>query len=261
MSGPDFLDVPRRTAKPRAAGLTEVLDRGMPPACCADLLDTSGPHIDLWKFGWGVSYLDPHVTAKVEMLARRQVLACPGGTLLEIAWAQGRAGAFLDWAGGCGFPCVEVSAGTVAMGPDEKRALISAAARRFTVLAEAGAKDPAARQTAEQWAQEVRRDLDAGASWVLAEGRASGAAGVYDQSGMVRGEIVDAVAGAGGVESVIFEAPRERQQAWFVRRFGPNVNLANVAPEDALGLETLRLSLRADTYVARRADAVRAHGA
>ena len=61
-------------------------------------------------------------------------------------------------------------------------------------------------------------------------------------------DVVAALVSAAGPDSLVFEAPREDQQAWFVRRFGPDVNLANVHPADALGLETLRLSLRADTY-------------
>ena len=50
-----------------------------------------------------------------------------------------------------------------------------------------------------------------------------------------------------GPGRVVFEAPRKDQQAWFIRRFGPSVSLGNIAPEDVLGLETLRLGLRADT--------------
>jgi len=60
--------------------------------------------------------------------------------------------------------------------------------------------------------------------------------------------------------SIVFEAPRDSQQAWFVRRFGPDVNLANVHPADALGLETLRLSLRADTYRAWSPGPAPVHG-
>jgi phosphosulfolactate synthase len=56
------------------------------------------------------------------------------------------------------------------------------------------------------------------------------------------------MAAAAGPDCLVFEAPREDQQAWFVRHFGPDVNLANIRPADALSLETLRLSLRADTY-------------
>jgi hypothetical protein len=45
----------------------------------------------------------------------------------------------------------------------------------------------------------------------------------------------------------VFEAPSKDQQAWFIQQFGPGVNLANIAPAEVLGLETLRLGLRADT--------------
>jgi phosphosulfolactate synthase len=248
MPRPDFLDLPSRAAKPRRTGITHVLDRGIPLAQSADLLAMSGSYVDVWKLGWGISYLDPNLQAKLELLARHRVLASPGGTLLEIAWAQGRAADFLDWARGCGFPCVEVSAGTVPMGNEAKQDLIAEAARHFIVLAEVGPKDPGIHLTPQQWAQALSRDLEAGATWVLAEGRASGTVGIYHSSGAVREDIVAALVSVAGPDSLVFEAPREDQQAWFVRRFGPDVNLANVHPADALGLETLRLSLRADTF-------------
>jgi phosphosulfolactate synthase len=248
MPGPDFLDLPARATKPRGIGITHVLDRGIPLAQAADLLAMSESYIDVWKLGWGLSYLDPTLPGKLELLARHGVLASPGGTLLEIAWVQGRAAEFLGWARDCGFPCVEVSAGTVPMDQAAKRELIAEAARHFIVLAEVGPKDPAVQLTPAQWAQGLSDDLEAGATWVLAEGRASGTAGIYDPSGAVREDLVAALVSVAGPDFLVFEAPREQQQAWFVRRFGPDVNLANVPPADALGLETLRLSLRADTY-------------
>jgi len=248
MLGSGFLDLPARAVKPRVRGITHVLDRGIPLAHSADLLTMSAGYVDVWKFGWAISYLDANLEAKLELLARHRVLASPGGTLLEIAWAQDRAARFFDWARRCGFPCVEVSAGTVPMGEAAKRDLIAAAARHFIVLAEVGAKDPEVRMMPEQWAEAAARDLDAGATWVLAEGRASGTVGIYDASGAVREDVIAALVSVAGPGSIVFEAPRDEQQAWFVRRFGPDVNLANVQPADALGLETLRLALRADTY-------------
>jgi phosphosulfolactate synthase len=248
MPGPDFLDLPARTSKPRGTGITHVLDRGIPLAQSADLLAMSEPYVDVWKLGWGISYLDPNLAAKLKLLAAHGVLASPGGTLLEIAWAQGRAMEFLDWARGSGFPCVEVSDGTVSMDYVAKQELIAEAARHFIVLAEVGPKDPGVHMTPAQWAQALSRDLEAGATWVLAEGRASGTAGIYDTSGTVREDVIAALVSVSDPDFLVFEAPRESQQAWFVRRFGPDVNLANVHPADVLGLETLRLSLRADTY-------------
>ena len=248
MPGPGFLDLPVRSAKPRRTGITHVLDRGIPLAQVGDLLEQNSCYVDVWKFGWGIAYLDPQLAAKLDLLARHRVLASPGGTLLEIAWTQDRAPEFLDWAADAGFPCVEVSAGTVPMEDASKRDLIAAAAERFIVLAEVGSKHAAVRLTPEQWAQAAAGDLEAGATWILAEGRASGTVGIYESSGAIRQDVAEALAAAVGPDCVVFEAPREDQQAWFVRRFGPDVNLANVAPDGALGLETFRLSLRADTY-------------
>lgn len=248
MPGPEFLDLPARTAKPRGNGITHVLDRGIPLRQAGDLLQMNGSYVDVWKLGWGISYLDPNLEAKLALLGGHRVLASPGGTLLEIAWAQGKAPEFLGWARSCGFPCLEVSAGTVTMDHAAKRDLIAEAARHFIVLAEVGPKDPGIRLTPGQWAEAVSRDLEAGATWVLAEGRASGTVGIYERSGAVREDVVDALVSVTGTGCLVFEAPREDQQSWFVQRFGPDVNLANVPPEDVLGLETLRLSLRADTY-------------
>ena len=118
------------------------------------------------------------------------------------------------------------------------------------MLADVRPKDPGVHLTPGQWAQAVSRDLQAGATWVLAEGRASGTVGIYDASGAVHQDVIEAMVSVTDPGSIVFEAPRDSQQAWFVRRFGPDVNLANVHPADALGLETLRLSLRADTYQA-----------
>ena len=248
MPGPDFLDLPARTTKPRRTGITHVLDAGLPMNETAGLLEACGRYVDVWKFGWGVAYVDPNLEAKLELLTAHGVLASPGGTLLEIAWAQGRAAEFLGWARAVGFPCVEVSAGTVPMDAAAKASLIAETAEDFIVLAEVGAKDPQVRMAPGEWAAAAARDLAAGATWILAEGRASGTVGIYSGSGAVREDVVAAMVDGAGTDSVVFEAPREDQQAWFIRRFGPDVNLANIRPGGALGLETLRLSLRADTY-------------
>lgn len=247
MGRPGFLDLPARSAKPRAAGITHVLDKGIPIGELAGYLDVVADHVDLWKLGWGTAYLEPDPAAKVAALADRGIRACVGGTLLEVAWAQGRDRDLLAWAGEVGFPCVEVSNGAVRMEPWEKRALIERAAERFVVLAEVGAKDPTVPAAPDRWAAEMAADLEAGAAWVLAEGRESGTVGLYEPDGAVRTAVVEAVVSRVGLARVIFEAPRKDQQAWFLRRFGPDVNLGNVPLAEVLGLEALRLGLRADT--------------
>jgi phosphosulfolactate synthase len=245
--GEGFLRLPARAAKPRRTGLTHVIDPGAGRAATADLLDSAAAYVDIWKIGWGTAYVDRALPAKLALLARHGVAACLGGTLLEIAWAQGRAEECLAWAGAAGFSHVEVSRGTVAMSLREKQQLIRRSAADFVVLAETGAKAPGERLAARTWPAECRADLDAGASLAVTEGRQSGTVGTFDAAGRVRPDVVEAVVAAVGVERVLFEAPQAAQQAWFVRRFGPSVNLGNVALADVLSVETLRLGLRSDT--------------
>jgi phosphosulfolactate synthase len=250
----EFLTLPQRSSKPRRTGLTHVLDPGVGAAGAADVLAGGAAHIDIWKIGWGTAYVDQALPAKLALLSEHQVAACLGGTLLEIAWAQGKAAECLAWAGELGFDYVEVSRGTVSMTLEQKRALIRLAARDFTVLAEVGSKAPGEQFAARSWPLEIISDLDAGAALAVTEGRQSGDVGTFDQSGRVRPEVVEAVVAAVPVEQVLFEAPRASQQAWFIRRFGAEVNLGNVALNEVLSVETLRLGLRSDTADIRGAD-------
>ena len=244
---PDFLRLPEHTVKPRTAGLTHVLDKGLPAPQTQALLEASGEFVDIWKFGWGTAYLDRDLESKLALLAGHRVHACLGGTLLEIAWSQGRVEECLRWAADLGVPMVEVSRGVMPIPLADKARLISRAAQSFTVLTEVGIKDPDQQLDLGEWKDEVGKDLDAGAWLVITEGRESGTVGTYDASGDVIEEILDAVVGVAGHERILFEAPRRHQQAWCINRFGPNVNVGNVALEDIVNLETLRLGLRADT--------------
>ena len=78
MPGPDFLDLPARATKPRGIGISHVLDRGIPLAQAADLLAMSGAYIDVWKLGWGISYLDPTLPGKLKLRADTYGAWSPG---------------------------------------------------------------------------------------------------------------------------------------------------------------------------------------
>lgn len=244
---PDFLRLPSRGRKPRDRGLTLVIDRGLSLPALEALLEVAGPHVDLVKFGWGTAYVSQGMRAKVTACREAGVRACTGGTLLEIAAAQGKVTEFRHWVASLGIDTVEVSEGSVGLGRGVKRRLISELASDFRVVAEVGSKDPSVRVRPLEWVDHMLRDLDAGASLVVAEGRESGTVGLYGPDGEVREFLVDAILGAVPSDRVVFEAPSRVQQAWFVRRVGPDVNLGNVPADEVLPLETLRRGLRADT--------------
>ena len=243
------LVTPPREGKPRRLGVTHALDPAMPVDLLAAYLDSAGAFIDIVKTGWGLGYVDPHLSLRADLCRRHGVLLSTGGTLLEIAAHQGRLEQFADWAEARGVTAVEVSNGLGLLSVAEKAKIIAGLNGRFLVLAETGSKDEHATLSPAEWAAEMTSDLEAGATWAIAEGRESGTVGIYRPDGSVRSEIFDAIAERVGAEHVIFEAPRKSQQAWLIRRLGPGASLGNVRIEDALGVETLRLGLRADTFV------------
>lgn len=252
MRPPTFLDLPSRQSKPRTRGLTHVLDKGLSLAATIDHLDSTAALIDIVKIGWGIGYLDPRLYQRISVYREAGVIVSLGGTLLEIVAAQGRIEELRAWALECGVSALEVSNGLGALDATSKQELIRTLCKDFIIAAEVGSKDVATPVVAEEWRAEMEADLDAGARWVVAEGRESGTVGIYQGDGSVRDDLVDTLISRIPIDRIIFEAPHKAQQAWFVRAIGPEVNLGNIPPDEVLPLETLRLGLRADTATLTR---------
>jgi phosphosulfolactate synthase len=242
-----FLDLPDRCAKPRERGLTHVLDKGLSCADAEGLLEVAGPSVDLVKLGWGTAVVTANLEDKLRCFERAGVPVVLGGTLTEIALRAGRIDGLVAWMRELGLRHVEVSDGTLAIPPEEKLALIRRLAAEFTVLSEVGSKDAEEIMAPYRWVEQIEAELDAGAWKVITESRETGSAGIYRPDGEVRMGLIDEIAHRVDVDRLLFEAPRKEQQVWFIKRFGREVNLGNIAPDDVLSLETLRLGLRADT--------------
>lgn len=244
---PSFLQLPDRTQKPRAAGLTHVLDKGIPKAALQSWLNLVGSFIDILKLGWGTAYVTAGLSDKIALCQAEGVRVSTGGTLLEVAAAQRKVPEFTAWARESGFDIVEVSNGALDMPGEEKRRLIRGLSKHFTVFSEVGSKNALATVESDKWAAEIEADLEAGAAFVILEGRESGTVGLYNSDGSVRQGLVEQIVESVDHGRLIFEAPIKNQQAWLINMLGPEVNLGNVAPGDALSLESMRLGLRADT--------------
>ena len=242
-----FLDVPARSPKPRVQGLTHVIDKGMSLPEIEGLFEMAGDYVDVVKLGWGTSYVTQNLEQKIALYRSFETPVVCGGTLFEAVVARGKLDGYKSWLAAKRFSHVEVSDGTIDLPRERKLELIAELARDFVVLAEVGSKDAEVVYAPYQWVEWIREDLDAGAWKVITEGRESGTAGIYRPSGDMRTGLIDEIVHGIDVGDVIFEAPATVAQAWFVQRFGPEVNIGNVPPEEVIPLETLRLGLRADT--------------
>jgi phosphosulfolactate synthase len=226
-------------------GLTHVIDKGLGPRAWEDVLATSGAYIDIVKFGWGTAAVTPNLKDKIAVLRDKRVVI--GGTFFEVVYAKGELDRYKSWLAELGLTHVEISDGTIEIPRDRKLELIAEFARDFTVLSEVGSKDSSVEYSADEWTQWLREELDAGAWKVITEAREGGTAGIFDSSGGMRTELIGEIAAAVGVENVVFEAPSKASQVWFIKQFGPSVNLGNIPPDEVIPLETLRLGLRGDT--------------
>jgi phosphosulfolactate synthase len=239
MPGSEFLDLNRD------GGLTHVIDKGLGPRAWEDVLETSGEYIDIVKLGWGTAYVTPNLQRKLDVLKDKPVVI--GGTFFEAVYAQGKLDEYKRWLGELGMRHVEISDGVIDLPRERKLELIADFARDFTVLSEVGSKDAEAVFAPYQWVEWIKAELGAGAWKVITEGREGGTAGIYRPTGEMRTGLVDEIAHEVNVNDLLFEAPSKASQAWFVKQFGPVVNLGNIPPEEVIPLETLRLGLRADT--------------
>lgn len=246
------LRLPPRTAKPRTSGLTMVLDKYMSVEELRGFAQLAGAHVDVVKFGWGTSAVAPRsvIAAKCAVAREHDILCCPGGTLMELAYLQSCVSEALAEAKALGFSCIEISDGTVPMPEEDKLRMIEQAVKAgFRVFSEVGSKmaEEDHRLGVPQRLDQGRRELAAGAWKIIMEARESGTLGIFDKGGKTQFDMVQALLAGLALEDVIFEAPLRSQQTELILRLGNAVNLGNVAPAELVGLETLRLGLRGDT--------------
>ena len=226
-------------------GLTHVIDKGLGPRAWEDVLETCGDYISIVKLGWGTAYVTPNLERKLEILKGKPVVI--GGTFLEAVIVQDKVDDYKAWVARLGLEHVEISDGVIDLPRERKLELIADFARDFVVLSEVGSKDAEVNIAPYLWVEWIKEELDAGAWKVITEGREGGTAGIYRPTGEMRTGLIDEIAHEVDVQALIFEAPTKESQAWFVKQFGPNVNLGNIPPDEVIPLETLRLGLRGDT--------------
>ena len=247
----EFLPMPERSAKPRRTGLTMVIDTGLGYRYTEDLLEICADYIDLWKLGWATTQLQPLdvVRRKVELLRSHNISVCNGGTLLELSEHQQKASELFAELREMGADATEISSGSLDIEPNRVCELIAEAREAgLKPFCEVGRKLPGRDLAASEYNAQLKQFLAAGAEKVIVEARESGASvGLMDDAGEVQLARMQAALAGVDAENVIFEAPRKSQQVFFLREFGPETSLGNIAPTDVISVETLRRGLRGDT--------------
>lgn len=240
--------IPERPAKPRKSGLTMVMDKGLSVREAEDFMSVGSEYTDYVKLGFGTSLVTPGFEKKIVIYRKAGAVPYFGGTLFEAFIIRNMYDQFVEFIKKNEIDLVEISDGSYDIEHNRKLEYISKLSKMVTVISEVGSKKKEVVYSPDEWVAMMKSELDAGSVKVIAEARESGTTGIFNEDGSVNKEIIDAISHRVKLDNVIWEAPLKSQQAWFIKNFGANVNLGNIAPNEIISLETLRLGLRGDTF-------------
>lgn len=241
-------DIPDRASKPRQTGLTMVMDKGLSIRQVENMLEVSAPYIDIVKLGWATSMVTPNLDEKLAVYKNAGIPIYFGGTLFEAFVVRNQFDDYRKLLDKYDLQYAEVSDGSIEMRPDVKCNYIATLAKQVTVLSEVGSKDEEKIIPPYKWINLMNSELQAGAWKVIGEAREAGNVGLFRSSGEVRQGLVEEILTQVPSDRILWEAPQKAQQVWFVKLLGANVNLGNIAHDDIIPLETIRLGLRSDTF-------------
>lgn len=240
--------LPARPAKPRNEGLTMMMDKGLSVAETESFIESSADFTDFVKFGFGTSIVTNRLKEKITLYRKANIRPYFGGTLFEAFAIRNKFDDYRKYINQFGLDMVEVSDGSMFMHHEEKLEYIRKLASDVMVISEVGSKQKGVLIPDDQWVQMMKTEIEAGSFKVIAEARESGTVGIYNSDGSANENLIKTIAAHIKPSDVLWEAPEGKQQVWFVKLYGANVNLGNIAPNTVVALECLRLGLRGDTF-------------
>src|SRR6186713_2663238 len=240
--------IPERNPKPRAHGITMVMDKGLSIEETKNFLSVASPHVDIVKLGFGTSFVTPNLKEKLEIYSTHDIPVYFGGTLFEAFLIRNQFDDYIQVCKDFGIRYMEVSDGSITIPHAEKCGYIEKLTKHGIILSEVGSKDAAHIIPPYKWIELMKAELEAGSTYVIAEAREAGNVGIYRGTGEVREGLVQEILTQISEEKIIWEAPQKAQQLYFIELLGCNVNLGNIAPTEVIPLEAMRIGLRADTF-------------
>lgn len=252
----DFLPINQREGKPRSRGVTEMRGPYYAPVgrrYLDDILETMGNYIDIFKFSGGSFTLMPEgvVREMIELCHRHDVLVSTGG-FIERVLGHGPVlvDRYLSECRRLGFDIVEVSSGFISIPDDDLLRLVgkvrelgmkpkpevgiqfgAGGATAAEELEAEGTSDPS------RAIKLARRYLDAGAHLIMVESE-----GVTESVRKWRTDVVSRIVNELGLDKVMFEAADPEVFSWYIKSFGPEVNLF-VDHSQVVQLECLRAGI------------------
>ncbi|MDR1761254.1 MAG: phosphosulfolactate synthase [Bacteroidales bacterium] len=240
--------IPARDKKPRQKSTTMVIDKGLTSIEAQGIADDCAEYVDFIKIGFGTSLITPNLKKKIAIYKEAGITPYFGGTLFELFAARNMFNEYQQFLAQNNIELAEVSDGTMDMEHNKKLEYIRELKKNFTVISEVGSKDVSVHYTPEEWITQMQAELNAGSIKVITEARESGTIGIFNKDGSPNMELINFISNNIAIEKIMWEAPLKSQQAMFINLLGVDVNLGNIATNEIIALESLRMGLRGDTF-------------
>jgi phosphosulfolactate synthase (CoM biosynthesis protein A) len=252
----DFLQVNERPSKPRTRGVTEIRGPYYTPMgknYLQDILGTMGAYVDVLKFAGGSFSLMPRQAVRelLDLCHTYNVLVSTGGFIEHVLTLGPEAvNRYIQECKELGFDIIEISSGFITIPTDDWLRLIervqkaglkakpevgiqfgAGGATAVAELEAEGTRDP-------EWAiMQAKRFVDAGAYMIMIESE-----GITENVKVWRTDVVAKIINALGLEKPMFEAADPEVFAWYIKNYGPEVNVF-VDHSQIVQLECLRSGL------------------
>jgi phosphosulfolactate synthase len=240
--------LPERNQRPRTNGITMVMDKGLSLEEAKNFMSAASPHVDFVKLGFGTAVVSPHLEEKIAVYKSFGMAVYFGGTLFEAYLVRNQIDDYIRICSDFGIEYMEISDGSITIPHAEKCGYIEKMTKHGTVLSEVGSKDATHIIPPYKWIEQMKAELEAGSSYVIAEAREAGNVGIYRGTGEVREGLVQEILTQIPEAKIIWEAPQKAQQLYFLQLLGCNANLGNIPPSEVIALEAMRIGLRGDTF-------------
>ena len=251
-----FLEINQREEKPRTIGLTEIRGPYYTPMgrrYLEDLLETTGRYVDSFKFAAGSFALMPRerVRELIETAHRFRVEVSTGGFVERVLTKGARqVEKYIAECAELGFDTIEISSGFITIPIEDwirliKKVQAAGLKAKPEVGIQFGAGGASEAATLEQQGtvspqlaiDRAKRFLDAGAALIMIESE-----GITESVNSWRADVPAQFAHALGLKDIMFEAADPAVFSWYVKNFGPEVNLF-VDHSQIVQLEILRRGL------------------
>jgi phosphosulfolactate synthase len=227
--------------KPRREGITYIIDKFQ--GFDRENFEIISPFIDMVKIYGAYPLLisSEHIKKRIDFYHQNNILVSTGSTLTEYAIRENVFEKFVEQSKISGFDIIEISENNIHISLEEKKKIIKIMeSYNLRHQWKIGKKDPRRQLTLDETIKKINDALEINQEKIILEANLGFNVGIYDEKGDIKWNLLSAITSKISPNNIIFETPREIQQAVLIAEFGQRVNLGEIKQENVVSIESQR---------------------